>query len=105
MAKFKKNDINTDVLDYLIADHLPISVTIKLNTQNSLSKLCFRDLSQINFSKFDNDKDDLFKQYDLLSNNVNCEINRFETWIQNILDKYFPIKTKFLLAKRIKCHG
>ncbi len=64
--------------------------------------MCFRDLSQINFSKFDNDKDDLFNQYGLLSNNVKCEIDRFETWIQNILDKYFSIKTKFLSAKRIK---
>ncbi len=90
------------MLHYLIADNVPISVNIKLNIQSSLNKLYFRDLSQINFSKFDNDKDDLFKQYGLLSNNVNCEIDTFETWIQNILDKYFPIETKFLSAKRIK---
>ncbi len=44
-----QNDINTDVLDYLIADHLPISLNNKLNIQSSLNKLCFRDLSQINF--------------------------------------------------------
>ncbi len=94
-----QNDINTDGLDYLIADHLPISVNIKLNIQSSLNKLCFKDISQIPFSKFDNDKDDVFNQYGLLSNNVNREIDRFETWIQNILDKYFLIKTKFIQLK------
>ncbi len=35
-----------------------VTVSRKLNTQSTLNKLCFRDLSLIHFSKFDNDKED-----------------------------------------------
>ena len=95
-------DISADVLDYLIADHLPIKVKIKMHIQKSLKKLSFRIFSDHQFEIFDNDKNNLFNQYTISSNNVDLEVIKFEAWIQKMLDNYFPIKTKFLSSKRIK---
>jgi hypothetical protein len=95
-------DISAGVLDYLIADHLPIKVKINLSLQNTLRKLSFRILSDEKFEMFEHDKYNLFDQYNIDSDDVNLELIRFEAWTQKILDRYFPIKTKFLSNKRIK---
>ena len=47
-------------------------------------------------------KHDLFYYYNLSSNDVNCELSRFLLWLNSVLNKYFPIKTKNISLKRIK---
>jgi exonuclease III len=76
-------DISAAVIDYLIADHLPIKIKIKINLQKKLS---FRMLSDNQFAIFDQDKRNLFDQYIISSNNVNLEVIKLEAWIQKTLD-------------------
>ncbi len=63
--------------------------------------LSIRDLSDANFERFNKDKIELFRSFSLNSNIMNDEFDRFETWLNNLLDRYFPYKTKFMSLKRI----
>ncbi len=89
------------VNDYLITDHLPISLNLKINFKNQNKKKSFRDLSDADFERFNKDKIELFQLFSLNSNIMDAEFDRFETWLNNSLDHYFLYKTKFMSLKRI----
>jgi hypothetical protein len=91
------------VLDYLIADHLPIQMSIACNrsVHTRTLKKKFRQYSRENFVAFDNDKIELFGSYNIMSSDVNVEMNKFVKWIMLVVNKYFPYNVKNLSEKRM----
>ncbi len=87
--------------DYLISDHLSISLNLKINFKSQNIKKSFRDLSEANFERFNKDKTELFRSFSLNSNIMDDEFDRFETWLNNLLDCYILYETKFMPLKRI----
>ncbi len=43
----------------------------------------------------------MFRSFSLNSNIMDDELDRFQTWLNNLCDRYFPYKTKFMSLKRI----
>lgn len=92
--------IHSGLVNSNFTDHIPIEIHLKAQVDNYTVIKQFRDFSQVNLEKFDNEKADLFYNYNLLSNDVNIETSRFLTWLNKILNKYFPIKFKNLSIKK-----
>ncbi len=92
-------EFDSHVNDYLISDHLPISLNLKINFKSQNIKKSFRDLSDANFERFNKDKIELFRSFSLNSNIMNDEFDRFQTWLNNLLNCYFPYKTKLVIKK------
>ena len=90
------------VHDYLISDHLPISIEMRGKFENKIVKQSFRILSNENFNKFKAEKTELFNSYSIAPGDVNEEFDRFNSWLDRLLDKYFPYKVKYLSLKRLK---
>ncbi len=86
-------EFDSHVNDDLISDHLPISLNLKINFKSQNIKQSFRDLSDANFERFNKDKIELFRSFSLNTNIMDEEFNRFETWLNNLLDHYFLYKT------------
>ncbi len=94
-------EFDSHVNDYLISHHLSISLNLKINFKSQNIKKSFRDLSDANFERFNKNKIELFRWFSLNSYITDDEFDRFETWLNNLLDRYFPYKTKFMSLKRI----
>jgi hypothetical protein len=95
-------DFESIVHDSLISDHLPISIKLKDKIKGKLIKCKFRDLSNDNFAGFNIDRAELFNSYVVLSNDVNVEFDKFNSWLTRLIDRYFPLKLKHMSQKRLK---
>ena len=101
-ANFYFNNIKTTVHQRPISDHLPIECKLTLKTKIEQHKSKFRDFSQSNCSRFNDVKAQLFINYAIDENeNVNTAFKKFNDWIQTLLNKYFPIRTKQITVKRL----
>lgn len=90
------------LVDSPFTDHIPIELHLKVKADNFTVIKRFRDLSQNNFLKFDTAKYELFRSYNFSSRDANKETTLFLIWLNNVLNKYFPIRSKNLSIKRIK---
>ena len=80
-------DLDADVLECPISDHLPIYLSIKLNYRSSeLKKVQFRYFSNENWNKLENEKTALFSAYDVGDSNINLEMSKFDSWLQNFIN-------------------
>jgi hypothetical protein len=95
--------VECSVLDYLIADHLPIQMVIACSRNVTTRKLNkkFRLYSRANFEAFNSDKLNIFSSYNIVSEDVNVEMDIFIKWIVSVIDKYFPYNVKDLSEKRM----
>ena len=96
-----EKEITSQVINFPLSDHLPVSLSIRVNAKKCLVKIKFRDLSQKNFDKFKVEKNNLFAAYILNSNDVNLEAVKFINWITDVVDKYFPMRAKQISQKRL----
>jgi hypothetical protein len=100
-CNFARNN-ETKVIDYIIADHLPIHFCFEIGEEMTMKTSIFRDFSKKSLNAFNAAKTNLFANYEISTLNINTEINRFEIWIENVLNRFFPIKRKIVSYKRIK---
>ena len=96
-------EMTSGVLDHPLSDHLPIYLHIKLShARPILKKIQFRCFTTDGWDKLENDKTRLFNSYRIETCNVDREVSKFDAWLQNIVNNYFPIKTKTISTKRVK---
>lgn len=96
-------DAEASILDCLPSDHFAVFFKIKTKIENCILKIKFRDFSQENVDKLNNNLNALFGNY-TVDNDVNVEVEfeRFVTYLTEVLNKYFPVRTKQISCKRIK---
>ena len=89
------------IIDYHITNHMPTSVVFPELQANSLITIKFRDFSSENYEKLANEIDNLLPNLNFNLNADEMTID-FVKWLNDILNKYFPIKTKNISLKRLK---
>ena len=100
--------VNFDKINYSglvnsnFTDHIPIEIHLKAKVDNYSVIKRFRDFSHENRERFDTEKSELFYNYNLVTNDPNTETFRFLTWLNKVLNKYFPIRTKNLSNKKLR---
>ena len=72
-----------------------------MKCENEIITISFRDLSLANIENFKNKVDDVFINCKLPQQNANESAQYLDTFLRNILNKYFPLKNKILANKRI----
>ena len=93
---------STYVIQCGLSDHYPIIVyTEFINSANTM-RVTFRDYSQQNFDSFLNDLPTRWENSLLPLSTASESVNCFINWLNNILNLYFPIKTKQLGLKNIR---
>ena len=89
------------ILAYDVSDHLPTFFFLKnLPTcGNDLVKIVFRDFSEHCKSIFINECENFSMHF---SNDVNLDVEYFDSVLNNIYRRCFPIRTKFVSGKRLQ---
>jgi hypothetical protein len=89
------------VIDFPFSDHLPIEIIIDIKLPNEVVTVSFRDLSERNFERFNANKQRIFDEYIIETNDSNNEIIKFVNWLNEIVDIYFPMRFKVISRKRL----
>ena len=92
----------TYVLECGISDHYPIIIHSEFVNTSNLTHVTFRDYSQPNLERFLVDFPGQWYSSNLRLTNATDSVNKFIEWFNNILNLYFPIKTKQLGNKKLK---
>ena len=88
--------------DYKLTDHMPISFRFQVVADKKMIEKQFRIFLSVNFRIFREHETELFNSYSLPVGDVNDEVRRLNNWIQMLLDKYFPVKTKIVSVKSLQ---
>ena len=96
------NSFSTYVLECGISDHFPIIFHTEFINTSNISYVTFRDYSQHNFDQFFADFPNQWYNSGLNLTNVNDSFINFTNWFNNILNSYFPLKTKEIGNKTLK---
>ena len=84
-----------------VADHNAISVIFHLNLKNKLEIIKFRNFSDENIDKFRQNVEREFLNFTPISYEPNYFCIYFENFLTNLLNKYFPWKSKQIGIKRL----
>lgn len=89
------------VLDYRFNYHLPVCSFIPNLSKNPIVETEFRNFSESNITRLKNDLPNLNLNLNLNSHPRSL-VDSFNSWLTDIIDKYFPIKHKKISIKRLK---
>ncbi len=89
-------DYKSGIIDYLIADHLPMFISFKTKFVNPIIKKSFHNFLKENFHKFNECKQDIFYS-DIIDYDIIIAMNNFNKWIANVL-KSFKVNKKIINA-------
>ena len=96
-------NFKSGILHYPISDHLPIFLNISLPTRSLvLNKIQFRPQTLTNKQNFTQQLNTVKWNEVLSSEDVNLNCNSFIKKLNEIYNKCFPMKTKFVSDKRLK---
>lgn len=90
------------IIHFSISDHLPIFINI--NTEafpNTKHKITYRVINANNNNKFTSELEGINWEELLVLPNTNENFNLFHNIVNECYNKCFPIKTKFITAKRL----
>ena len=100
------HNLNLNAISYVLkpnlSDHYAVVSVFEINYEWENITIQFRNYSQANINSFIVNLDDEFNGFqgdDVDVDKFDCNIN---TFYHNLMDKYFPIKKKFVSSKRIK---
>jgi hypothetical protein len=100
-CNFQKNN-KVITLSNPVSDHLPIMFEFDLKQKISHQNVKFRNFSNLQYDIFNQNKEELFSNYQVNENNEpNFELNRLTSFITAIVNKYFPIMNKSISVKRL----
>ena len=85
-----------------IADHLAVSCVFEQKIDEPPIILKFRDFSSTNSDSFSTQVQQEFLYCDPPTHDVNLFANYLDLFLRKLLDKYFPVKTKTISAKRLR---
>lgn len=85
-----------------ITDHYPISIIFPEFTENKLVEIKFRDFSKENVDLFVSEMQVLAIQFNNYDEDSHTAMNNLLQWLQYLLNKYFPIRSKFISPRRSK---
>ena len=90
------------VLDYHITHHMATAVLFpELQTKKKI-KINFRDYNLENYQKLERDFVNNLPNLNFEEFSSNELMEAFLSWLENIQNKYFPIKTKLISLKRLQ---
>ena len=93
---------STYVIECGISDHYPILFQTEFVNTSNVTKITFRDYSPQNFERFITEFPDKWSSSNLGLTNVSDSVNNFLKWFNDMLNTYFPLKTKQLGTKTLK---
>ena len=96
-----RDNYDSFVVQPSISDHYAVVCVFNMKCENEIITITFRDLSLANIENFKNKVDDEFINCKLPQQNANECAQYLDTFLRNILNKYFPLKNKILTNKRI----
>ena len=85
-----------------IADHFAVSTIFEVKIDNPPIIIKFRDFSSSNLERFKANLESEFQSFSPPNHCVNLFANYLENFLQSILDKYFPLKSKQISTKRLR---
>ena len=90
------------VFDFCITDHSPIATVFQLITDQKLIPLKFRDFSNENINSFLNEAEAIAQTFTYNEDeDLNALHNSFKNWLEDILNRYFLIRRKYVGKKRM----
>ena len=89
------------VIDYHITNHMPTSVLFPELQSENLITIKFREFSEQNYNKLAEELDNMLPNLNY-SLNADDMTKNFVKWLESILNRYFPIKTKKISLKRLQ---
>ena len=84
-----------------LADHFGTCVTFVSKVKNILNKQRFRDYSSRNRDIFRENLDIEIRNFRSPLTDANKKALYLQKFLQNLLDKYFPVRTKYISTKRL----
>lgn len=81
-------------------DHLPCAIIFNETTDYPKIKVKFRNFSKINKDKFLADLPKFINDMEIPQNDINAATSLFTNGLNSLINKFFPIKTKFISNKR-----
>ena len=96
-----RDNYDSFVVQPSISDHYAVVCVFNMKCENEIITITIRDLSLANIENFKNKVGDVFINCKLTQQNANECAQYLDTFLRNILNKYFPLKNKILMKKRI----
>ena len=93
---------STYVIECGISDHYPVLFQTEFVNTFNVSKITFRDYSLHNYEKFLAEFPNRWYSSNLPLTNVSDSVGNFINWLNNIMNFYFPLKTKQIGHKRLR---
>lgn len=93
-------DCDSAVFNYRFGYHLPACAFIPNLTSNPLIKTSFRNFNVNNINIFQQNLQNIIPNLNFVGN-PEVQVTNFLKWLNQIIDKYFPIKHKTVSFKRI----
>ena len=81
-------------------DHLPCAIIFKENTEYPKVKVQFRNFSKINKDKFLTELPNFISELEMPEDDVNTATSLFINGLNNLINKIFSMKVKFISNKR-----
>ena len=85
-----------------LSDHYPVCLILKSIADEPGKTIQFRDYSNRNISRFQDEINHEFENYNPPIDNPNEHARYLFSFLYHLMNKYFPIKSKTLSLKRIK---
>ena len=95
-------DANSYVLYPNISDHYAVAALFPIDINGKLIDIKFRDFSQANITKFQNNVEHEFSRFSSSFQSVDDFADYTNYFLKKLLDKYFPIKMKRISPKKFK---
>ena len=89
------------VVEPPLADHFGTCVTFVNKVKNILNKERFRDYSSRNTDRFRENLDIEFRNFRSPQTHANEKALYLQKFLQDLLDKYFPVRIKYISTKRL----
>ena len=100
------HNINAEANSYVLkpnfSDHYPVAVIFQKNIENKPIEIRFRDYGLRNCSLFLENIDREFSNFNLHECNIDEETSCITIFLTNLINKYFPVKTKSISYRRLK---
>ena len=95
-------EMKVEVFDCPISDHKPILSSLVV-PKRELVRMNFRDFSNKNVDRLKLDLNNIFDDYFVIAGNtVDFEMNRLLEFLTDILNRYFPMKSKTVSDKHLR---